>query len=267
MMMSNADKARTGVGFEKDLVRLPGQSVNESLSDYMQDIVEPDLAAFLFAFFLLIGVWVNEIVNFSTNPFLLSLLLVAAMVIFRYRISKARVRIKALKQGRDGEIFVGQILEGMRVGGNIVFHDVIGENFNIDHVLIGPKGIYVIETKAWSKGSSNKGSISYNDGVFKLNGRVLDKNPLNQAKANSKWFSDTLKESTGKDFFVQSVIALPGWYIEQADTKRAIADGVLLLNPKALLAFVKNSNKELSEEDLHLIAYHTARHIKTSKYV
>lgn len=254
-----------GVGFEKDLVRLPGQSVNDQLLDYMNDKVDFDLLGISISITLLFLVWIGQVVPLTSNPVLFSIILISAILVFIYRLRKAMKRVRHLRQGRDGERYVGQILDEMRVDGSVTFHDVLGDNFNIDHVVIGPKGVYVIETKTWSKGSA-KGSISYKDGVFKLNGRILDKNPLDQAKANAKWFVDFLKESTGRVFPVQSVVVLPGWYIEKEDTMRALADGVLMLNPKALSAFVKNSKRELTEEDLHLVAYHTSRHIKTSVY-
>jgi hypothetical protein len=42
-----------------------------------------------------------------------------------------------LMQGREGEKAVGQYLERLRARGYQVLHDIPGENFNIDHVLIG----------------------------------------------------------------------------------------------------------------------------------
>ncbi|MGD1866748.1 MAG: nuclease-related domain-containing protein [Phormidesmis sp.] len=32
-----------------------------------------------------------------------------------------------------------------------MFHDVVGKNFNIDHVVIGDTGIFTIETKTYRK--------------------------------------------------------------------------------------------------------------------
>jgi hypothetical protein len=254
-------KFTKGVGFEKDLVRLPGQSVSESLLDYVQDKVDSDLLVISVSVALLIFVWIDQLFP-VTNPVLVSIIMVATILVSAYRLRNATKRMQNLRQGRDGERYVGQLLEGMRKDGNIVFHDVIAENFNIDHVLIGPKGIYVIETKTWGKGSG-KGSITYKDGVFKLNGQILDKNPLDQAKANTKWFSEFLKESTGKAFSVSPVVVLPGWFIEKDDTKRAERDGVLLLNPKVLSVFINNGKGELSNEDVHLTSFHTARYVKS----
>jgi hypothetical protein len=43
---------------------------------------------------------------------------------------------------KDGEKAVGEFLERFREKGYRIFHDIVGGDFNIDHVLIGPSGIY-----------------------------------------------------------------------------------------------------------------------------
>lgn len=250
------------VGFEDELLRSPGQSVNDDLLEYIQDKVDPDLFVISLSTALLVVVWVSQIIPFNSSPILLSIFLIFIIIVFSLRLYKAKIKMGYLRQGRDGERYVGQLLELMRKDGNLVFHDVVAENFNLDHVLIGPRGIYVIETKTWSK-KEGKGNITYKDGVFLLDGYKLDKNPLDQAKANAKWYSDFLKESTGKKFHIQPVLVLPGWFIQPEDNKRAREDGVLLLNPKALPAFINNRSESVATEDAHLVAYHTSRFIKS----
>lgn len=43
---------------------------------------------------------------------------------------------KQLKLARDGEKIVGQYLDDLKEKGNCVLHDIIGENFNVDHVVL-----------------------------------------------------------------------------------------------------------------------------------
>jgi hypothetical protein len=54
------------------------------------------------------------------------------------------VRLK----GRNGEVVVGEALEGLRWEQYIVLHDIpfAGEG-NIDHLVSGPNGVYLVETK------------------------------------------------------------------------------------------------------------------------
>jgi hypothetical protein len=51
-------------------------------------------------------------------------------------------------KGRNGEAVVGDALEGLRWEQYIVLHDIpfVGEG-NIDHLVSGPNGVYLVETK------------------------------------------------------------------------------------------------------------------------
>ena len=247
--------------FRDELLRLPGQSVDEMLDRYDDDEVNPTVASLVFAIFLLGFVLLHAAYPIFDNTWPLVFILSAAIVYFTFRLRKARQTIRALVQGRDGERYVGQLLEKMRVDGHIIFHDVKAEHFNIDHVVIGPKGVYVIETKTWSK-LPGKGKVSYRDGKFSVNGKIFATNPLEQAKKNSQWFYGLLKKSTGKTIPVVPVVVMPDWFIEPEDTKNARADGVLFVNPKALSAFIGRGSGALSPEDIHLASYHVEMHVK-----
>lgn len=51
-------------------------------------------------------------------------------------------------QGAEGEEVVGQILEGLAAEGWCVIHGVSFGRGNIDHIVIGPGGIFTVETKS-----------------------------------------------------------------------------------------------------------------------
>jgi len=243
--------------FKKDLLPLPGQSVDNYLDHYLSDTVDVDIVMLLFCVYTLTLIWVFELTSLVVDPLVFSVILVICITVLAIRLYRARFKIKRLKQGRDGERFVGQKIEEMRIAGYQVFHDIDCGGFNIDHVLIGPHGVYAIETKTWSKKSS-KDSVTYVDGVLKKNGFALDKDPLEQARANASWVRNFLRESTGKYYKVQAVVLLPDWFIPRADTARAKKDGVYLLNPKALSAYITAGQPTLAPENYHLAAYHTA---------
>jgi hypothetical protein len=54
-----------------------------------------------------------------------------------------------LRQGAMGEEIIAEILQPLRTQGYVVFHDLVvpGGTENIDHVVIGPTGFYVIDTQ------------------------------------------------------------------------------------------------------------------------
>jgi hypothetical protein len=74
-------------------------------------------------------------------------------------------------RGAAGEEQVGHVLDGLREQGWLALHDVTVERGNVDHVLIGPAGIFTIETK------SHRGRI---------NADTIDVRMLRQAYAESK---------------------------------------------------------------------------------
>ena len=76
------------------------------------------------------------------------------------------------EQGAHGERATGAILDELRQHGWAVFHDVRWPGrprANIDHVAVGPPGVFVIDSKNWS------GRIDVADQTFRRDGRRQDK--------------------------------------------------------------------------------------------
>lgn len=97
----------------------------------------------------------------------------------------------------------------------------------------------------------------YEDEVYVDHYR-MERNPLKQSRALSKWVQDLLQETTGKIFPVQGVVVFPGWYVEKMTGKQ----DVWVLNPKALPTFIRNSQQKLhcvQVEDVRLAYFHLSR--------
>jgi hypothetical protein len=130
----------------------------------------------------------------------------------------------------DGERAVGEELNQLMRVGCHVFHDVPGENFNIDHVVAGPGGLYAVETKTRSKPARGRG---VEDSRVVYDGRALlfpgwrETKPLEQAVRQAEWLSKWLTSATGELVTVQPAVALPGWWVE-----RAVPNGITVFNPK-----------------------------------
>jgi hypothetical protein len=138
----------------------------------------------------------------------------------------------------------------------------VGKGFNVDHVVICEKGIFTIETKTYSKSSSSKSIIDFDGETIKVNGKLMERDAVEQAKAQAYWIGEVLKESTGKAFPIKSVVVFPGWFVERAKGKDTA--NLWVLNPKALPSFIGNEPSRVNPEDVKLAAYHLSRYIRTS---
>ncbi|MEE4639716.1 MAG: nuclease-related domain-containing protein, partial [Wenzhouxiangella sp.] len=132
-------------------MRNPGQSLAEARRRVWEDFgFMPALATACFAMVALIK-WIEQASGNMVPAWVWTILMLLSLIWLVYRMIKAQPVIRALAQGEQGERAVGQFLERLREDGYQVFHDLIGDGFNLDHVIIGPAGVFTIETKTWSK--------------------------------------------------------------------------------------------------------------------
>jgi len=242
-------------------LRNPGESLERRLIDLMFDKVGFYLGlTFTFTFFLgnIWWIWYKQEIP---NPINLSIILVPIILFCIFKIYQALKEAQNLRLGRDGEKVVGQFLERLRLDGAQVFHDIEGENFNLDHVVIHRSGVYVIETKTMSKLSNSKSVLFYNGKQILMGGKPLQSDAVTQAKAASSWLHNLLHESTGKRFPVKGIVVFPGWYVKTTELGRA-AD-ISVLNPRVLPNYIGKARQQMCDEDIHLSAYHLSRYIRT----
>jgi len=245
---------------EKPL-RYPGEYLDEQILD-LRDKIFPYVAYCAVMIFFIGDQWFRWIRKIPlSNPLPATILLVFVLIFCIFKIRKFYLEIVQLRMARDGEMIVGQSLEELRTLGAVVFHDVPGEKFNVDHLVVAPQGIYAVETKTISKPLKGDARVKLDGKRLLINGREMDRNPLEQAKALARWVSELLAKSTGKRFSVKPVVLFPGWYVEPIKGE----EEVWVLNHKALAAFIKNEKQKISDEDLHLAAFHLTRYIQAKR--
>jgi hypothetical protein len=250
--------------FAKDikLLRIPGETQLKHVLKFEEDLTmwlllasgAPWLVAGLFLFtvkqlpaggqpvWLLIG-----LVGF------IAAFIVAARWLTR-RLTESRNRYL----GYFGERVVAEHLEPLKQQGWRVFHDVPcasnGASFNIDHVAVGPQGVFVIETKTRRKGSARPG---FDDHKVYFDGRSLvwpwgeDNHGLEQAENNAVWLARTLKDETSERVHVSAVLTLPGWWVENKPARESRICRVT--NPKSLPKFLGSGPVALSPKQFESI--------------
>ncbi|HSM83824.1 MAG TPA: nuclease-related domain-containing protein [Nodosilinea sp.] len=243
-------------------LRNPGQSLDEELQRLWDEDLNTWLCLFLLPIILTGYEWWRAVSSAPPQPLVVLAVSIPISSYALFRLYRLRLQLRRLRMARDGEKAVGQYLSDLREKGYRVFHDVVGKGFNVDHVLICDRGIYTIETKTYSKSSSGKSIIHFDGETIQVNGQLMERNAVEQAKAQASWVAEVLKESTGRSFAVKPVVVFPGWFVESSKPKGS-AD-VWVLNPKALPSFIDNEPQRVSPEDVKLAAYHLSRYIRTS---
>lgn len=138
-----------------------------------------------------------------------------------------------------------------------MFHDIPAPSFNLDHVIISSHGVFVVETKTFSK-PSPRATVAVEQDALWVAGRRPDRNPMEQAAGAARWLEDLLESSTGKKFHVRAVVVFPGWYVEQ----RAPRGPVWVLEPKALPAFIETEPVSVLPGDVALASFHLSRYLR-----
>jgi len=124
------------------------------------------------------------------------------------KINEADRQRSCWRKGAVGEALVAATLTDLP-NDFIVVNDVSKRFGNIDHVVIGPTGVYVIDAKNW------KGSVkSDGQGELQLNGKGLPKPAIKSLLAGVMNFQCKLKALTDTDHFVRGVMVFPNAYVE-----------------------------------------------------
>ncbi len=229
--------------------RYPGQSLSEQIRDIYEDqtseLVVPFMLMPVVAFAWTQQFWFNLI-----KPWMITLIALLASAWSIRRIVVLNKQKTKLRKGLEGEQILGKFLEEQLMPYKYqVIHDLVCKNgektFNIDHVVIGPTGIFSIETKYWKKPEGPDHKIFYDGKKILVDGKAPDRDPLVQAIAGARTVQDILELRTGKSYTVQPIVAFLGWYT----TKNPKDAPAWVLNEQAVPVFIKNDFRELSPDD------------------
>jgi membrane protein implicated in regulation of membrane protease activity len=243
---------------------LPGQSVSEEI-ERVRDVALGDnfvLLAITAGVTAMTGVqWL-----LGTPPkvlFFVSLAsFVGSLVYVVPRMKRAREQVRRLRQGQAGERAVAEYLDTLRDPSVRALHDLVGDNFNVDHVVVAPQGIFVLETKTISKPVNRDVRVVFNGELVTLDGYVPPRNPVVQVKAAATWVRRLLKEALDRDYAVRPVLLFPGWFVER--TEAAKRSPVWVLEPKAFGPFLRKEPVVLSESEVAQVVYFLKRYSRAT---
>jgi len=236
--------------FTAKFLRAPGQSLIEKMDTINDDLVA--YMAMLIAMPILFYAFFISELYFKTRPVSLNLVLVYIVIggLFVGGLVFKMIRLlnlrRSMRLGYEGEVATGQELNQLMFHGYHVYHDFVADKFNIDHIVVGPAGVFAVETKARAKPVSNNrkedAQVVY-DGRFIHFPNWKETRPLEQARKQAVWLELWLSTATGEKTQVRPVLALPGWFV-----KRTASNGLPVINPKQFLKIANPANGNLLEE-------------------
>ncbi len=247
---------------EFKLLRAPGESLRRNVQQMDEEFVFHLLRAASIPLVAAgVALWgLSRVVPHASLTFGLSIcagvLLVCAIATGCWLWSKVAERRNYLL-GYLGERTVGEALLPLVALKYHAFHDVpaeaSGRKFNLDHVVVGPTGVFLIETKTRRKGRARPG---FKDHEVGYDGQKLiwpwaeDRHGLEQAEAEARWLADWLNKLTGFGISVRPILALPGWYV-----KATAVGTVTVVNAKGLTSAIKGRGVVvLSDAQVDLLA-------------
>ena len=236
--------------------RTAGQSIRDQKERLTDNRLIPYYFACVFAWILWGWEELKAHDHQPPQPLLLLCVAIAVTGIVTIAIGRLSRKFRVLNRGERGERKVAEMLDDLRSIGYLAVHDIPAEGYNIDHVLVGPAGVFAIETKF----RSGHGEIEFRDGegLF-VDGRREHDDPLRQARSSAADVNRLLTENCGQYFWVKPLLVFVGdWKVRNAwqstDARVFALDG--------LWNYFENQQPELIKTEITLIASHLERSVK-----
>jgi len=247
---ARAGQRKTRPPFKQRPLRLPGQSLAERIDAVLMDKLL--LWIFMPTFMVVVAAieWVGWAFSVNRRPVTCTVAAVGMALVSIYKIRPVLRELRLLRQGLDGEKIVGQALDQLRADGYLVVHDLVQDGYNIDHVLVGPTGVYAIETKTISKPADHDARVVYNGDRVLVAGSEPDRDPLKQAMAAADRVSEIIEERTGHKVKVRPVVVYPGWFIQ----RKCPSPQVWVVNEKYLPGWLDHEPVRLDPAHIRLYA-------------
>lgn len=233
---------------DEKLLRPPGYSLSlreDKLMDDMLDHLMQSCLAGAFAGLFLRHVWLNTWQGpllVAVMMFAISVIPVTGFAIHQWRKAwRKREELRRVRLGLRGEQAVAETLTEVAEFTYRAFHDLPGgKDWNIDHVVVGPRGIHVIETKTQRKLTNAErdqpNRVRHDDKTLYFpNGE--DRNAIPQARRNAKWVAEFLEKKTGEPVATQPLVVIPGWYVERLEKS---GDSLGVMTTKYLKKYLAN---------------------------
>lgn len=130
------------------------------------------------------------------------ILLVAALAAIIWSFLRGLRHVERFFKGARGEERVAGILTNLPDTYH-VFNDFVAGGTHVDHVVVGPAGVFAVETKYW------RGNVTIEEGHILVDGQLPTRAPLAQVKKEAALVKGALEQAGWKGA-VTPVLAFAG---------------------------------------------------------
>ncbi len=265
LMLKHRD-ATVKLPVERDnLARIPAFGLQQEIQDLQMNLIAGMFIGTVAVSlpFALIGIQAH--IEVGKFPWVYALFALMGVIYAGFKTWKNFAKLTKVRLGHTAEIATANELIGLQAKGYQVFHDIQADGFNIDHLAIGPNGVFAIETKGRHKRKKDSKNGSKDYQVFVKNNQLqfpswTETKPIEQAARQAKWVNQWLSKATGESVTSTPVLVFPGWYVtNQSKPPFPILNHKQLVKTLPTLRPDNSSGQLLDQQQINRITYQVAQ--------
>jgi len=204
----------------------------------------------------LMAIWLGVLFNYTIlHASILSFLGFIYLLWIARRVKKAKNIYAAYKKGYQGERLMEDQLDEIRKAGFDVFHDFALKDEhgmeNIDHIIVGPPGVFTLETKNWTaKGGLQDHRITFDGTQLKIGDHVQEEKVLKQPRRQAAKLQGILQPVIKKPLWVVPILCFRDRYVQLT---RFNPTGLQVVNQRGLGSFILSRDQKLTPDELRKI--------------
>ena len=258
LCLRNYIKRRTSEAMHAaDCPRVPGQSICKTIAGYdircrIHTIYLIGLPLVLCAAYGATRLIGSPARNIWWETILIALSVVVLVLICLLNlVQNLRLR-RQMQRAYEGKQLAARALEPLMEQGYFIFHDLILEQIHIDHLIVGPKGVFCVQTQSPPDTARESHHAA---ATVTYNGRALfypkgeEYISIEKANLHAEWLSGWLSQFLEEPIAARAILAMPGWVV-----KRTSADGIPVVNPSQFDSLFKHINaRPLPEPSIRVL--------------
>jgi hypothetical protein len=225
--MTDATPTTSNAASPEQFARVHGSPGEAPRSLGLFLMIWPFLLVFLLLGYLIRALWPYP----DMSHMAIGVALLGLAGLLAWFVSGGRARWELYIKGARGEEWVARTLAFLPASYS-VYHGVrhagpplLGAGGDYDHIVVGPTGVFLVETKNWS------GNIRVQDGRIVYDGREPSRPPLEQVKDAAARLRQELRDQASVDVEVKPVLCFVHGRLPGGQTG---VGGVLICSGRAL---------------------------------